>query len=199
MRKILTSVLSVAGLLALTLALATSPASAARSVVTVNTAGDQLEDQAVAGKYTLSWETAGGCDPGANTSGSSGSVTITVIADNEVADVNAPIVNELLGDTERDFVTVNDDCFYEWSAGFVDAATKAQCEVAGGEGGIPDPDAEAAGTLDTPASITMTIDDENCAPGGAIIVTVTDGTHRDGAQTAGADTVDAHDRRRICS
>ena len=187
MRKILTSVLSVAGLLALTLALATSPASADRSVVQVDTVGDQLEDQAIAGAYTLSWETSGGCDPGANTSGSSGSITITVIADNEVANPNAPVVNELLGDTERDFVTVNDDCFYKWSGGFVDAATNAQCEVTG----IPDPDADDAGENDTPATIPMSIEAvTDCAPGGAIIVTVTDGSFRAGAQTAGADTAD---------
>ena len=78
MRKILTSVLSVAGLLAVVLALASSPASAAKQVVTIASPGGNASP---AGTYTVSWETQGGCEPGAGTSGATGSVTITVADD----------------------------------------------------------------------------------------------------------------------
>ena len=159
MRKILTSVLSVAGLLAVVLALATSPASAAKDVITVTTAG-------TAGVYTLSWETAGGCDPGAGTSGGSGSLVLTVTSTAQPS--NPPVTGELNGDTEADFVTVDDDCHYEWTGSFIDAASKASCAVTG----IPDPDAAAATTLDTPDAITFAVDVANCAEGGLITVTV---------------------------
>ena len=76
MRKILTSVLSVAGLLAVVLALASSPASAAKQVVTIETPADDTAGNA--GTYTISWKTKGGCDPGSGTSGASGSVTMTI-------------------------------------------------------------------------------------------------------------------------
>jgi hypothetical protein len=192
MRKILIGVVSVAGLLAVVLALATSPASAERSVVTIDTGAAAGTDDVPAGVYTVSWETIGGCDPGAQTSGRSGSVSLTVVADNEVEIPAAPVVLELQGDPERDFVTVNDDCTYEWSGGFTDAATNAQCQLVSGEAGIPDPD-DANAAADTPASIALTIaedDDEvpACAPGGQIVVTVTDGTFVPAPQTAGADT-----------
>ena len=193
MRKILVSVVSVAGLLAVVLALATSPASAERSVVTIDTGAADGDADVPAGVYTVSWETIGGCNPGAQTSGSSGSVSLTVTADNEVNDPAAPVVLELEGDPERDFVTVNDDCSYEWSGGFADAATNAQCQLVSGGAGIPDPDADEA-TADTPANIALTIAEVGgtsaCAPGGQIVVTVTDGTFVRGPQTAGADTAD---------
>ena len=66
MRKILTSVLSVAGLLAVVLALATSPASAAKDVVTIQSPPDDTVGNV--GTYTISWETRGSCDPGSGTS-----------------------------------------------------------------------------------------------------------------------------------
>ena len=165
MRKILVSVLSVAGLLAVVLALATSPASAARSVVTINTDADATS---IAGVYTVSWETAGGCDPGSATSGGSGSVTLTVTAATTprvqmyflrpfrtvVTRLTLGMVSRTsspwTGDTEREFVTVNDDCTYKWSASFIDAASKASCEV----GDLPDPNSETAAIAnDTPATI----------------------------------------------
>ena len=201
MRKILIGVVSVAGLLAVVLALATSPASAERSVVTIDTGVAAGTADVPAGVYTVSWETIGGCNPGAQTSGSSGSVSLTVIADNEVANPAAPVVLELEGDPERDFVTVNDDCTYEWSGGFADAATNSQCQVVSGGAGIPDPD-DTDAAADTPAGIALTIAEiagsPACAPGGQIVVTVTDGTFVPGPQTAGVDTPDDDDRRRIC-
>ena len=167
MRKILVSVLSVAGLLAVVLALATSPASAARSVVTI-TSDD------TAGVYTVSWETAGGCDPGSGTSGSTGSATITVNATNEGTDADgdgSPDLGTLTGTAGTEFVTVNDDCTYKWSSVFIDAASKASCAVTG----PPLPTADE----DTPAAFTLEVaTDTACAPGGVIIVRVGDSSRR---------------------
>ena len=70
MRKILTSLLGVAGLFAVVLVLS-SPATAAKGTVVVRS-----DDEA--GTYTVNWETRGGCDPGSGTSGSSGSIALTV-------------------------------------------------------------------------------------------------------------------------
>ena len=155
MRKILTSVLSVAGLMAVVLALATSPASAAKDVITVTTA-------TTAGVYTLSWETSGGCNPGAGTSGGSGSLVLTVTSTDQPT--SPPVTGQLSGDIEADFVTVDDDCHYEWTGSFIDAASKASCGV----GGVPEDDAAE----DTPDAITFTVEVANCAEGGLITVTV---------------------------
>lgn len=172
MRKILVGVLSVAGLLAVVLALAASPASAAKAVVTINSA-------ATAGVYTISWETNGGCDPGAGTSGASGSVSITVGATNEDAARTAAaaetpprtVLNplELTGTAGQEFVTVNDDCTYSFSAVLVEAAAKAVC----GLGGLPDA-TDADGIPDAAVTLTVTADGSTCAPGGKITVTVGD-------------------------
>ena len=176
MRKILTSVLSVAGLLAVVLALASSPASAARSVVTLNTAATGT---AVAGVYTISWETAGGCDPGAGTSGASGSVTITVAPTNTETVVAAltnptdPIaVGALTGNLGTEYVTVNDDCTYEWSGSLVEAAQRAVCALTGLPG-------STEAISDTVATATLTVDGTSpfagaCAAGGRITVVVGD-------------------------
>ena len=99
MRKILTSVLSVAGLLAVVLALASSPASAAKQVVTI-----QSPDTDNVGTYTISWETQGGCDPGSGTSGASGSVTITVADDGTADDGN--------GTQQQTGVVIDNICNY---------------------------------------------------------------------------------------
>ena len=55
MRKILTGVLGVTGLLAVVLAVSASPATA-QELVRFSTDTDP-------GTYTVSWKTAGGCDP----------------------------------------------------------------------------------------------------------------------------------------
>ena len=161
MRKILTSVLSVAGLLAVVLALASSPASAATKVVVFTT-------PATAGEYTISWNTAGGCDPGDGTSGASGSVSVTVRVTSTAVDPDAPNVNELTGTAGTQFVTVNNDCTYKWSASLIDAASKANCEV-----GVP-----AVSLTGADASVDITLnalaaDGAGCAPAGSISVTVT--------------------------
>ena len=103
MRKILTSVLGVAGLLAVVLALASSPASATKDVVTITSA-------AAAGTYTVTWETQGGCDPGDGTSGASGSVTLTVTPTTPGA---------ATGDTVETGVVIDDICNYDWEVSFV--------------------------------------------------------------------------------
>ena len=171
MRKILIGVVSVAGLLAVVLALAASPASAARSVVTINSA-------ATAGVYTISWETNGGCDPGEGTSGASGSVSITVGATNEDAARAAALAEtpsrtalnplELTGTAGQEFVTVNDDCTYKFSAVLVEDAAKAVCAV----GGLPDA-TDADGIPDGAVTLTVAATGA-CAPGGKITVTVGD-------------------------
>ena len=160
MRKILTSVLSVAGLLAVVLALASSPASAATKVVVFTT-------PVTAGEYTITWETAGGCSPGEGTSGASGSVSVTVrpAADDPVSD--PPVVNEQDGTAGTQFVTVNNDCSYKWSASLVDAASKANCEV-----GVPPIDiTEDAASVVVPLT-ALAADGAGCAPAGSVTVTV---------------------------
>ena len=57
MRKIMTSVLSVAGLLAVVLAIASGPATAQTAEVVTFTTDN------IPGTYSVSWETQGGCDP----------------------------------------------------------------------------------------------------------------------------------------
>ena len=119
MRKILTSVLSVAGLLAVVLALASSPASAAKEVVTVQTA-----DPGEAGVYTVSWETQGGCDPGSGTSGASGSVTLTVVD----ATPNDNAANT--GPQQETGIVTDNICNYSYKATFTNAAG-ASCTATG--------------------------------------------------------------------
>ena len=146
MRKILTSVLSVAGLLAVVLALASSPAAAAKQVVTIiSPASDNV------GTYTVSWETLGGCDPGDGTSGASGSVTITV------ADDGTP--NDGDGSPQQQGVVIDSDCNYDWSVSHVNAAGAA-CR-------ITDFDTPAAGT-----AITLALTADGCAQMGHLAVTV---------------------------
>ena len=157
MRKILTSVLSVAGLLAVVLALAASPASAAKDVVQITSAES-------AGVYTVSWETNGGCDPGAGTSGGTGSITLTVADDETEVKSDPPVPTELTGSTAADFVTINDDCSYVWTGLLVEATTGAQCQI----GGLP-------GALFADTALTV-VGAGACAPPGRITVTVTDGS-----------------------
>ena len=140
MRKILTSVLGVAGLLAVVLALASSPASAAKDVVTITSA-------TASGTYTVTWETQGGCDPGAGTSGATGSVSLTVAETTPGGGT---------GTAAETGVVTDDVCNYDWEASFVNTAG-AECEV-----GIPDP-ADGATTITggtacaTTADIVVTI------------------------------------------
>ena len=180
MRKILTSTLAVAGLLAVVLALASSPAQAAKRVVTVNTQATP----APAGVYTISWETNGGCDPGSGTSGASGSVTITVAATNE-PDTD-PAALELTGAAGQEFITVNDDCTYNISATLVEDNIKAVCALGGLVAGT-----DADGLPDD-NTITFTTDVANCAPGGKITVVIGDASRKidDPAVTCTQDDLD---------
>ena len=119
MRKILTSVLSVAGLLAVVLAIA-SPATAQEVVV--------FTTDTEPGTYTVSWETQGGCDPSSPdddttlaTDGASGSISRTVNAPANTPD-DAAVGNEDAQVAEEDVVQFSvataDHCNYEWSASF---------------------------------------------------------------------------------
>ena len=111
MRKILGSVLSVAGLLAAVLALASSPAAAVKDVITITSDTE-------AGTYIVTWSTRGDCDPGANTSGASDSVTLTV-ADS----------GDGTGTAVESGVVIDTICNYDWKAVLVQA-DGSRCEAA---------------------------------------------------------------------
>jgi hypothetical protein len=153
MRKILTSVLSVAGLLAVVLALVSSPASAEKDVVTIKSpaAGDN------AGTYVISWETLGDCNPGSGTGGSSGSVTLEVVES---------FPGSKMGDQQETGVVIDDDCKYTWKATFTNAAG-ADCLV-----GAPDSDdvGTALDAIRTAEMIMLATGD--CATTGKLVVTV---------------------------
>ena len=151
MRKILTSVLSVAGLLAVVLALASSPASAAKQVVTIQSPADGSN----AGTYTISWKTKGGCDPGSGTSGASGSVTMTVAqGTGEAAGTGAQVETG---------VVIDNICKYTWEAGLMTTAG-ADCRI--GDFTTPDGDAD----------VTLALVSGGCVTTGKVNVTVS-GTH----------------------
>ncbi|MDE0652121.1 MAG: hypothetical protein OXI26_00510 [bacterium] len=99
MRKILVGVLSVAGLLAAVLALASGPVAAATDVITITS------DTEV-GTYVVTWSTGGGCDPGDDTSGASGEVTLTV-EEGDTPGTGTPVSTGVVIDTI---------CTYEWKA-----------------------------------------------------------------------------------
>lgn len=115
MRKILVGVLSVAGLLAAVLALASSPAAAVKDVITITSDTE-------AGVYTVTWSTKGGCNPGLGASGASGSVTLTVVDSTP----NDDTANE--GATVETGVTIDDICTYEWKA-VLAKADGSRCKV----------------------------------------------------------------------
>ena len=104
MRKILVGVLSVAGLLAAVLALASGPVAAVTDVITITS------DTEV-GTYIVTWSTGGGCDPGDDTSGASGEVTLTVV-EGDTADEGAAVQTGVVIDTI---------CTYKWEAVLVQA------------------------------------------------------------------------------
>ena len=177
MRKILTSVLSVAGLLAVVLALASSPASAAKVVVTI-----QTEDPGTAGTYTVSWETQGGCDPGSGTSGASGSVTLTVTPTTPGATT---------GSQQETGIVTDSICNYTWSASFTNTAG-VECVIGG-----------ATTADDATSGVDLTVTDAGvlglatgaCATTGRLAVTVTGhGTQTGDCISAGEEeTPDATD------
>ncbi len=111
MRKIPVGVLSVTGLLAAVLALASGPAAAVTDVITITSDTE-------AGTYIVTWSTKGGCDPGDDTSGASDSVMLTV-ADS----------GDGTGTAESTGVVIDTICTYEWEAVLVQA-DGSRCEVA---------------------------------------------------------------------
>ena len=112
MRKILVGVLSVAGLLAAVLALASGPAAAVTDVITITS------DTEV-GTYVVTWSTGGGCDPGADTSGASGSVELTVVEGDTAGE----------GTAETTGVVIDTICTYKWEAVLVQA-DGSRCQAA---------------------------------------------------------------------
>ena len=150
MRKILTSVLGVAGLLAVVLALASSPASAAKDVITFESPADATAGNA--GTYTITWETQGGCDPGSGTSGASGSVSLTV-------DETTP--GGGTGDQVETGIVIDDICNYDYEVSFATTAGVV-CAVT-----IPDDP--------TDGTFTIALTADGCATMSAITVTIVGG------------------------
>ncbi|MCY3661262.1 MAG: hypothetical protein OXH28_00380 [bacterium] len=150
MRKILTSVLGVAGLLAVVLALASSPASAAKDVITFESPADATAGNA--GTYTITWETQGGCDPGSGTSGASGSVSLTV-------DETTP--GGGTGDQVETGIVIDDICNYDYEVSFVSTAGVV-CAVT-----IP--------ATPTDGTFTIALTADGCATMSAITVTIVGG------------------------
>lgn len=81
----------------------------------------------VAGTYTVAWRTLGGCDPGSDTSGAPGEVTLTVKATGSPDETPAP--GELTGRPDVAVVVTRPFCLYTWSVSFVEATTDANCIV----------------------------------------------------------------------
>jgi len=104
MRKIPVGVLGVAGLFAAVLALASGPVAAATDVVTITSDTD-------VGTYVVTWSTGGGCDPGDDTSGASGEVTLTVVEGDTAGE----------GAAAQTGVVLDTICTYEWKAVLVQA------------------------------------------------------------------------------
>ena len=143
MRKILTSVLGVAGLLAVVLALASSPASAAKEVVTFATG---TGDASPVGTYTVSWETQGGCDPGSGTSGASGSASATVTGATPTATT---------GDDQEIGVVTDNICNYDYEYSYVTGAGAACALTDDGDAGG---DLEVGAACTTPVKVVVTIE-----------------------------------------
>ena len=112
MRRISAGVLSVAGLFAAALALASGPAAAVTDVITITS------DTEV-GTYVVTWSTRGGCDPGDDTSGATGSVSLTVV-EGDTAGEGAAVSTGVVIDTI---------CAYEWKAVLV-RADGSRCQAA---------------------------------------------------------------------
>ena len=129
MRKILTSVLSVAGLLAVVLAIASGPAAAQTAVVVTLTTDN------VPGTYTISWETQGSCDPTMRdsstsnaTDGATGSYSRTVAVPggtpptatvDDQDDLDGAAGDTLIGEPAEFAVVTASHCRYTWDASFV--------------------------------------------------------------------------------
>ena len=87
----------------------------------------KITSAATAGVYTVGWQTLGGCDPGAGTSGAAGEVTLTVEATEDPDDT--PAAGDLTGTPEFAVVVIRPFCVYTWSVSLVEATTHAGCVV----------------------------------------------------------------------
>ena len=103
----------------------------------------------VAGTYTVAWRTLGGRDPGSDTSGAPGEVTLTVKATGSPDETPAP--GELTGRPDVAVVVTRPFCLYTWSVSFVEATTDANC-IVGPAPFAPDDRNEIWITLDDPAT-----------------------------------------------
>ena len=136
-----------------------SPVAAQRGDTSAPAAVVTITTPAVAGTYTVTWQTLGGCDPGHGTSGMSGEVVLTVEATGSADDTPAP--GERTGDPAEARVIIRPSCIYRWSASFVEATTDANC-VVGPAPFAPDANHEIRITLTDPAT--------SCAQGSRIVV-----------------------------
>ncbi|MXV90880.1 MAG: hypothetical protein F4004_09410 [Acidimicrobiia bacterium] len=113
----------------------------------------------VAGVYTVGWQTLGGCDPGAGTSGAAGEVTLTVEATEPPDDT--PAAGELTGTPDVAVVVIRSFCVYTWSVSLVEATTDASCVVG------PAPFAPNANNA---INITLADPETSCAQRSRILV-----------------------------
>lgn len=158
----------LAGRFWLPLAVLAAPAAVVLAV-TAPVAGQDSTEEAVrivrittpatAGVYTVGWQTLGGCDPGAGTSGTSGEVTLTVEAGERPDDT--PTAGELTGTPAVAVVVIRPICVYTWSVSLVEATTDANCVVG------PAPFAPDANHR---INITLTDPETSCALRSRILV-----------------------------
>ena len=115
----------------------------------------------VAGTYTVTWVTQGGCDPGEGTSGTSGMVGMSVTSPEERDSDPAP--GELMGAESSRIVSINPTCAYKWKATLIESTTGAICRVG------PTPFA-----ADSNNEINITLPDAatDCIQGSSIVVQV---------------------------
>ena len=121
----------------------------------------EITSATVAGTYTVSWQTLGGCDPGEGTSGRSGEVVLTVEAEGSPDDTPTP--GKLTGTEVNNVVVIHPFCIYRWTVSLVEATTEANC-IVGPSPFAPDANNEIRITLADPAA--------SCSQGSGITVRI---------------------------
>ena len=147
-RRLIGSLVAV-GLLTMAAVVVAAPAVGQDGRDSVSPVIVRITSADTAGTYTVDWQTLGGCDPGSDTSGMSGEVTLTVRA-RGTADAT-PEPGELTGTPTAGVVVIRPICVYVWHVSFVEATTDANC-IVGPAPFAPDDRNEIRITLDDPAS-----------------------------------------------
>lgn len=168
MKRIIFSVLSVAGLLATVLALSAGTASAAVGNISVVAYSATLTDTAYPGSYVVSWKAQGGCS-----STQDGSVSGNIKATGTTPH-NA---DELLGS-----YSINDDCVYKVSVVYTTTAETTRVQAGGGftaVSGFDVPTGTRCAATATPATLTsaggnveVKVDKSDCVTTTSVVVSV---------------------------